>query len=137
MWFLRNVVRVRLCISIIRQVHCIYKSASVEEGIHRSVGGRVVGCGIINIFVRRWVRIVGSIEGSWRYVWDIIRCVHRSQASKSGRIVGIGRCMAGAVMWLTMGRMIYATMGMLVVMLWCRLSESDHLEHGVGVFVGI
>ena len=47
----------------------------------------------------------------------------------------IGRCMVSNVAWLTVGRMIRATMGALVVALLCSLSELVHLIHGVVEFV--
>ena len=39
-------------------------------------------------------------------------------------------------MWLTMGRMIGATMGVSVVTLWGRLSDFVHLKDGVSVLAG-
>ena len=44
--------------------------------------------------------------------------------------------MVSKVAWLTVGMMIRAMMGVLVVALLCILSELAHLIHGVVEFVG-
>jgi len=89
MWFLRNVVGVGRCICSASQVNGIDKNTIAEEGIGFPIGCVIIGVDIVMVVVCRWVRCTVSGELNWRYIRGIFRCVHWSQGTKSGRIVGI------------------------------------------------